>query len=577
MVGDLPLIGASHWQALGLGYQYWRDRGVAGPWSVNDSLVHIQRVLHQQGQGDSVFWRGRANSWQEGIVALTTEYICRWSPKKQKYSAIPYHPDILPHWEAFSEAQRSGNEHGLKIFQIHDIQLPPSPFFANKLVPILNNNITSLTGLELRSCNLVSSEIVCISQFLSESSTLATLDLSANKDCWGVDAANSLAAAMKNHPALFFVNLSKCNLGRDSDVLSAVLDGAVTLKSLLLEDNNIGSDGVALIADFLAGNTTALNVFSLDGNDIGADNAITLSRGLKKNKELRQLCLGSNNIPLPTIIGSKRVTINLTHIDLNCNYIKTQGANLIAAYLERNPILSDLNLESNRIPSSAAKVLSCALKKNTNLQHLNLSYNSLSNKCIPFFADALKNNTSLLSLDLVGNNIKVDTGRKELIASAICDTTSLQAVANSNHSCKLTMSEGRYKNGITFEEEMRNISALDNEGHKIRYKVVLALFAMSADLFNPRNFDNVPLELMPYLLEIAQQQVGYNGFGKGVVENVRKRKSSNTLRRLYEVVHGWNIPLLFVRGPGKLKKKRKRKSKKADDDEWTPNSRGKGY
>ena len=115
----------------------------------------------------------------------------------------------------------------------------------------------------------------------------------------------------------------------------------------------------------------------------------------------------------------------------------------------------------------------------------------------------------------------------------------------------------------TYEMEIRNINGLESEGQKIRYKVVLVLFAINKELFNPRDFDDVPLELMPRLLELAQQELGYNGFGKGIVEKTRKRRPSNedpTLERLYKVVHGWNIPLLVERGPGKQEKKtRKRK------------------
>ena len=67
-------------------------------------------------------------------------------------------------------------------------------------------------------------------------------------------------------------------------------------------------------------------------------------------------------------------------------------------------------------------------------------------------------------------------------------------------------------------------------------------------LFDPRSFDDVPLELMPRLLELVQQELGYNGFGTDVTYT-RRRNSYNkdpTLRRLYEVFTSWNIPLLVA-------------------------------
>ena len=238
--------------------------------------------------------------------------------------------------------------------------------------------------------------------------------------------------------------------------------------------------------------------------------------------------------------------------------------------MRRNPALIELNLSGNNITSSAVRFLAASLKCNSTLQHLYLSRNSLTNKCIPSFDDALKKNTTLLSLDLSDNKIKV-TGRKELIQSIICDTTSLEAVANSNHTLKLIMTNGKYKNDITREDELRNINTLrkktegikdstlfdtsETEGQKIRYKVVLALFSMNTDLFSPTNFENLPLELMPRLLEIAHHEIGYNGYGEGSVrygqgvtwstEKKRKDGIDPYLNRVYEVVTGWNTPLLF--------------------------------
>jgi hypothetical protein len=177
---------------------------------------------------------------------------------------------------------------------------------------------------------------------------------------------------------------------------------------------------------------------------------------------------------------------------------------------------------------------------------------------------------------------------------------------------------------------LRQINALDaTEGKKIRYKVVLALNHVNTDLYNPRSFDNVPLEMMPFLLEMLQQGIGHNGFGKEIApknmpnmdasymtsvwnpetrqrENVktyyggwnpltRKRekktisKSTESLSRVFEVImSSQSLPQLFSRGPGEFKftgngdstttaekteKKKKSKSKKrrkfgdADDDD----------
>ena len=131
------------------------------------------------------------------------------------------------------------------------------------------------------------------------------------------------------------------------------------------------------------------------------------------------------------------------------------------------------------------------------------------------------------------------------------------------------------------------INALDaSNSAKIRLKLVLALNDVNKDLYNPRSFDKVPLELMPCLLEMLQQGIGYNGFGKDIAPkymmgrksdqkflrwNPLTRKSEKTpskndesLSRLYEVITSWqSLPQLFSRGPGVMKvKEAKTKSKK---------------
>ena len=332
--------------------------------------------------------------------------------------------------------------------------------------------------------------------------------------------------------------------------MSALLGGCKKITTLLLENNQIQAEGsVALVAKFLK-NNKSLTVFSIEGNYMGDDNAKTVCEAMTTCTEIREVCLSRTKIALPTFINNKQM-INLTHIDMSGDwYIRAPGAKLIAKYLVSNPALIELNLSRQAITSNGAKKIALALKKNTNLQHLSLDRNGLTEACVPEFTDALRNNSTLLSLNLGCNEIRVATGRAVLNRNALCDTSSLEAIVESNHTCVLTTTrrEGKYRNDLTHEYEMKKINALDSEETKIRYKVVLALFSYNKDLFHPRSFDDVPLELMPRLLELIQLEVGYGEFGNGITErSVKKKKSPHTLRRLYQVVTEWNTPeLVFV-------------------------------
>ena len=94
----------------------------------------------------------------------------------------------------------------------------------------------------------------------------------------------------------------------------------------------------------------------------------------------------------------------------------------------------------------------------------------------------------------------------QIISGALFDTSSLDAIASSsNHSCALKM--GGNVTGTREEELLRKIQSLDNEGLKIRLKVVLALTEKNQELFDVREFSSIPLELMPKLFELIQQKV----------------------------------------------------------------------
>ena len=303
-----------------------------------------------------------------------------------------------------------------------------------------------------------------------------------------------------------------------------------------------------------------------------------------------------------------------------------------------------LDLSSNHLTTKGASYLLPALKKNTTLQHLDLSKNWLNDGVAPIVIDMLQNNSTLLDLNLKFNkglkNVREekerrswyrntrtiiprrDGGRFEIVRGALFDTKSFDSIAGSNHVCAVEMS-GKNQ-GDSFEDTMskvihdlfvffyteihhathhlqfilyillRQINALDaSVGKKIRYKVVLALNHVNTDLYNPRSFDDVPLEMMPFLLEMLQQDIGYNGFGKDIApknmpnmdtapyrshghwnretrsweSRVGRRnpltgkiemkgeisKDTKSLSRVFEVImSSQSLPQLFSRGPGEF-------------------------
>jgi len=201
-------------------------------------------------------------------------------------------------------------------------------------------------------------------------------------------------------------------------------------------------------------------------------------------------------------------SVSLVHVDLSGNDIgRVSSMKLIAKYLASNPSLIYLNLNNNGIKTNSSNILMRALQKNNNLEHLSLARNSITDKGAPAITDVLRNNNTLLTVNVQWNKLKIEYGRQELF-KALCDPTSLDSIMNSNHTCRLIVAG---KNYGTNEEEINKINVLENEGTKIRYKVVLAYSWMNKDIYDPRSFDDIPLELMPKLLELIQLEMGYNG------------------------------------------------------------------
>ena len=266
-LGGIQLHGYEHWRSLG--DSFWNERGAKiaprrnnvwgfyhrSDWNyrrylASRNMERLEKNLHAQGE----------ETQEVSLVARRYE--------KVSHPTTHYHADLLPRWEAFAEAQSSNEDPSLEHFSIVRVQLPPAPFFSQKLMPVINNSRDTLTTLQLRGCDLVSKDIVPISRFIKNNSTLNTLDIEVKMD--SMRDTKSLSKAIKNHPELAFVSLAKCGLGADVKILKVVLDGVCNVKSLLLEGNDIGvgeSDGLDLVANFLTNNKN-VTLFSIADNGI---------------------------------------------------------------------------------------------------------------------------------------------------------------------------------------------------------------------------------------------------------------------------------------------------------------------
>eukprot|EP00984_Skeletonema_dohrnii_P004626 scaffold1634_cov118-Skeletonema_dohrnii-CCMP3373.AAC.24 len=595
-------------------YQIWNGRQITNlAWNARGALSTGQRALVSRQRKRSI----------------TLERVFG---RSSKLSQVPYHPHMLPCYEYF--AQGIQRHTSLETFKIINYHLPPSSWLENSILPSLEKS-SNLRALELSNCSLSADDLSSLVDYIANNTTLSKLNIS-HTNIESEDTAKALAKALKKHPAICHVNLAYCSLAGGSAVVDKILAACKSCDSLKIGHEDFDKESVALVAIFI-GKKNSLTSFSLTGAAIDNDNKKLLTDALVKNKIIESLSLQSNKLQLPGIIrNTKKITKSLsrlTRLDLSHNSLPLTGAKLMASFVESAECkLITLIMSNNHLTTKGVNVLLPALKKNTTLQELDLSRNWLTDQCVPVVVDMLRNNSTLLTFDLTGNkSLKtvekrgirrwryvegrfgldesrstphVDGGRAKIVKSALFDTTSLDSIAASNHTCALSMTGHNHND--SFEESIRKINALDaSEGIKIRYKLVLALNHVNTDLYNPRSFDSIPLELIPCLLEILQQRIGYNRFGKDIApktmpnldasrrawnpltqetENASS-KDVESLSRLHEVITSWqSLPLLFARGPGvttvpetnkkstaKPRKRRKFGDESDDEDEaWIP-------
>jgi hypothetical protein len=275
--------------------------------------------------------------------------------------------------------------------------------------------------------------------------------------------------------------------------LVAILsNGRVTnsITNIQFRNTNLCEEAIISLLKLVDVSSMLTQFFFCHNRIYSMDLACCLSRSLRSHTCINTLWLtdcdlGSNPEMLLTILHS-----DVESIYLNKNNIDSLGAVKIAEYLEDNPPIKTIFLANNRLNDDDIILISQALKRNTNLEDLYLHTNNIT--CI---------------------------GVKALL-TCIFDSSSLNAISESNHSLKLLF----FFNG----EESEN---LDECIHKLidlnpTEKIMLALQDKESLL---QYFTNIPVELIPEVLAFFHP-----------IHCPHK-----CLNILYSTMRWWNMPMLY--------------------------------
>jgi hypothetical protein len=160
------------------------------------------------------------------------------------------------------------------------------------LADALKNN-TVLLSLHLTNNNIGDNGLVALADALKNNAALRNVYLGNNTI--GDTGASALAGALEPFTALRNLYLYHNNIGDDgASALAGALENSTGPRYLYLYHNNIGDDGASALADALK-NNTAIRTLSLDANCIGDDGAFALS-SILESTVLTLLNLQNNRI-----------------------------------------------------------------------------------------------------------------------------------------------------------------------------------------------------------------------------------------------------------------------------------------
>lgn len=208
------------------------------------------------------------------------------------------------------------------------------------------------------------------------SSPIVSIDLSSNKIC---------EAVFMNHEDSYDYS------GLRRLISSLMLLGRYCrLRRLVVSNNKIGSDGLAIISDL-----------------ISRDGIMTFSELCCRGCEIRDSYL---DLFCTLLAENNRLSV----LDLSCNPIGNHGCGIIANSLKVNKGLKTLSLENCRMTGVGLNELFHALTMNSTLQSLDLSNCKISDSDIEHMWKNLNNCAGLTGLNLASNEIS-DFGMKKLM------------------------------------------------------------------------------------------------------------------------------------------------------------------
>ena len=167
------------------------------------------------------------------------------------------------------------------------------------------------------------------------------------------------------------------------ETLLACMCEGYPLKHLDLSNNEITSEGAALVASALCSLLVHMETLALDSNAIGTEGANLIFSALQCNSSIQKLALSGcdihcSNELLEVIRQSLLQAKSLRELEIECNYLGDKGISAICDIIQsKYPCLKNLGIASNEISPGVLMLLG-PLLINSKLELLSLTSSELS-------------------------------------------------------------------------------------------------------------------------------------------------------------------------------------------------------
>ena len=288
-----------------------------------------------------------------------------------------------------------------------------------RIVKACTNNRT-LNKLVCRCNNLSKSELAAINEYIRAENAVRTFDASWSSTIANYDYSEQLLIIVVFQTLALSTNGDwETIFSKESEMCLVSNHGKLDSRSIQYHFTHDSLKELRFLPSIMSTNVLlhfmqkiiqidTLQKFSISGNKISDDGAITFAKSFKANTKLIELDMSGNNISCNgarAIAEVIRVNDTLQKLDISHNEICSDGAIALSECLKTNSTLVDLNVSWNIITCKGANAFGEAMEVNIALQKLDISDNKISDDGAIALSEHLKTNVTLIELKMSGNNI----------------------------------------------------------------------------------------------------------------------------------------------------------------------------